>query len=98
MKESTLKTRIKRDLTRLGCKVIAYPNTGLGEKGTPDLIGCYRGQMFLIEAKVGDNDPSKIQYRRLDEWNEAGAFADVEREDFDAEDFLLRLIKARTAC
>lgn len=29
--------------------------------GVPDIIGCYKGQMFAIELKVGKNKPTEIQ-------------------------------------
>ena len=47
------------------------------ETGTPDIIGCREGRMFVLECKVGYNKPTKIQTHRLKQWAGAGAVAAV---------------------
>lgn len=56
------------------------------EKGTSDIIGCYRGRYFAIEAKVGKNKPTPEQEIFLESVRQAGgiAFAAWSLEDVDA--------------
>lgn len=48
-----------------------------GKRGTPDIIGCYDGRMFVIEAKLEYNKPTAIQSAELQKWRDAGALACV---------------------
>lgn len=61
-------------------------------KGDPDLYGCIAGRMFVIECKQPGKYPSKIQYKRLREWNEAGAVTGVARSLEDAKTILNPLL------
>ena len=45
------------------------------DKGTADIIGCYRGRYFAIEAKVGKNKPTPDQELFLESVREAGGIA-----------------------
>lgn len=51
--------------------------TGYGVVGDPDLYGCCRGRMFLIELKQPGKEPTAIQRVRLNEWKKVGAIAFV---------------------
>ncbi len=55
------------------------------EAGTADIIGCYKGRYFAIEAKVGRNKPTVEQERFLADVREAGgiAFAAWTLDDID---------------
>lgn len=57
-------------------KLQPQPRSGI-EKGTPDLVGSYRGVALAIECKLPGNKPTAIQERRLKEWTEAGAIVAV---------------------
>lgn len=89
MKESELQSKILNALNRLvDCKAINIHGSMFTEKGSPDIIGAYRGRPFGIEVKVNGNDPAPIQTRRMTEWKRAGAFVLVAREDWTIEGFL----------
>ena len=93
--EQSLTKRIMRTLNSIeGVKAIKFHGSVYGEAGTPDIIGCVDGRMFLIEVKAGKNALSPIQERRLIEWAVAGAPSRVAREDFDVKAFVLSVINA----
>lgn len=60
-----------------GCKAVKFHGSEYTEAGTPDIVGCYRGRTFLIEAKVEGGKVSKIQDYRLKQWKSAGAVVAV---------------------
>lgn len=85
MRETALTRGILRALNaHPDCKAIK--TKGL-EVGTPDIVGCYRGQAFLVEVKATAK-VTKMQRWRLDEWARAGAVAVVARPDFSVQEFL----------
>jgi len=43
--------------------------------GEPDISGCICGQHVVIETKADGEEPRKIQYKRLREWERAGSIA-----------------------
>jgi hypothetical protein len=45
------------------------------DAGTPDILGCHRGQMFALELKLPGKKPTPVQARTLARWEEAGAIA-----------------------
>jgi penicillin-binding protein-related factor A (putative recombinase) len=47
------------------------------KKGTSDIIGCYQGRYFAIEAKIAPNTPTLNQQIFLDQVREAGGIACV---------------------
>lgn len=74
MRESALVTKIKRALEAEGAKVIKIHGGPNMEAGTPDLIGCYRRQCFVLEVKRDEkHKATALQCRRLEEWIFAGA-------------------------
>ena len=44
-----------------------------GKNSEPDIFGCRYGRMFLLEMKAPGKKPTKLQYKRLRAWAEAGA-------------------------
>jgi len=78
MKESAIVTRILKFLNRLPhCKAIKIHGSPYMEAGTPDILGCYHGQMFAFEVKTTKGKTSKIQDYRLSQWGIAGALAKI---------------------
>jgi penicillin-binding protein-related factor A (putative recombinase) len=69
-------TRVNSGLTVLGSekennkRVIRN-----AEAGTADIIGCYQGRYFAIEAKIKPNKPTPDQERFLESVREAGGLA-----------------------
>jgi hypothetical protein len=47
--------------------------------GIPDIIGCYQGRFFGLEAKVGANEPTVLQTKCMDKLKAAGAIVAVVR-------------------
>jgi hypothetical protein len=41
--------------------------TGFGRSGVPDIIACYKGKFIGIECKSGDNKPTLLQLRNIDD-------------------------------
>ncbi len=56
------------------------------EKGTSDILGCYKGRFFAIETKVGKNKPTPEQEAFLASVRENGgiAFPAWSLDDVDA--------------
>ena len=78
MLEKTIVTKIKKALEAEGAKVIKVHGSPNMEAGTPDLIGCYRGKCFVLEVKKSEfGRVTMLQHKRLIEWAEAGAKAEV---------------------
>jgi hypothetical protein len=72
--EAEIKTKIKRYLKKiLHSKFVSYSPTPYGEAGTPDIVGCVKGKMVLIEVKVEGKNLTGLQVLRRDEWLSAGA-------------------------
>jgi Holliday junction resolvase len=67
---------------------------GYGTSGVPDIVGCYKGRMFAIECKAGDNKATALQYKNLEEIQAAGGFAFIINEDNI--DSLERVLKVMT--
>jgi len=76
MKESTLKTKIRKDLPAKAWR-FSPVQMGMGASGVPDIIACVptvirqedvgktMGLFVGIEAKVGKNKPTKLQMIQL---------------------------------
>jgi len=68
MSEARLSRAIQTYIRSLpNAKVIKIHGNTFTEKGTPDLIACIQGRMFLFEIKIGSYKLSKIQKVRLKE-------------------------------
>lgn len=46
---------------------------GANRTGEPDITGCLRGRRLEVEAKVGNNKPTKIQEAMLGKYARSGA-------------------------
>lgn len=57
------------------CVAVPYTPGTNGVKGTPDIIGCYRGFSFVIECKIAPNTPDEKQDYELKRWAMRGAIA-----------------------
>lgn len=59
-----------------GCYAVKT-HGGPFQAGQPDILGCFRGQMFALEVKRPGNKPTKLQVAMLRKWLEAGAIIGV---------------------
>jgi len=57
------------------CKAINIHGSVYMERGTPDIIGCYKGRIFLFECKADKGSLRPDQVIRLKQWTNAGALA-----------------------
>lgn len=72
--EAALTNSIRRYLRGVpGCCFEKRHGSAYARTGQPDISGCVNGRRFEIEVKAGDNKPTEIQTKRLEEWAAAGA-------------------------
>ena len=69
VKEADLITTIKKYLATLP-ETFAWKEHGgqYGTAGIPDIIVCHRGRLIALEAKVGKNQPTKLQAVTILNW------------------------------
>jgi Holliday junction resolvase len=81
---ATPESKVKAAVVKLLEKYDAYyfyPAThGYGRSGVPDIVCCVRGRFIGIECKAGDNKPTALQTRELDNIRRAGGIAVVINE------------------
>jgi hypothetical protein len=81
---ATPESKVKAAVVKLLEKYDAYyfyPAThGYGRSGVPDIVCCVRGRFIGIECKAGDNKPTALQVRELDNIRRAHGVAAVIRE------------------
>ncbi len=53
---------------------------GYGSSGIPDIVACYRGVFIGIECKAGNNTPTALQMKNLNQISQAGGFSAVINE------------------
>lgn len=73
--ETEIKRSIRQYLNKLkpDGKFISYCPVPYGEPGTPDIIGCYDGDMWLFEVKKKGGKITPLQSIRIKQWDAAGA-------------------------
>jgi Holliday junction resolvase len=79
--EKKVKDKVRKILTDLGAYHFMPATHGYGTSGVPDIIGCYKGRMFAIECKAGNNRPTALQMKNLNAVAAAGGFAEVINEE-----------------
>ena len=70
--EGRVKAKVKALLNKYNAYHFMPATGGYGRSGVPDIIGCYNGFFFAIECKAGDNKPTALQLRELDNIAKAG--------------------------
>jgi Holliday junction resolvase len=53
---------------------------GYGSSGVPDIVACYRGVFIGIECKAGNNTPTALQIKNLNQISQAGGYSAVINE------------------
>ena len=79
--ESKVKKKVKKILDDLGAYYFSPMATGYGRSGVPDIIACYKGKFIGIECKSGDNKPTLLQLRNIDDIKRNQGLAIVINED-----------------
>jgi hypothetical protein len=72
--EGRVKAKVKALLNKYNIYHFMPATGGYGRSGVPDIIGCYNGFFFAIECKAGDNKPTALQLRELDNIAKAGGY------------------------
>lgn len=72
--EHAVREACLRLLNQRGYAIVKH-QTGAGQRGTPDILGCVAGRMVVIECKTANNDPTPAQHGKLRRWQDAGALA-----------------------
>lgn len=80
MKESQLIQNIRKYLATLPeCFYWKEHGGQYGTAGIPDIIVCYKGRFIALEAKVGRNQPTRLQAATIVQIRHAGGIAAVVR-------------------
>lgn len=92
MTEQQIQKKIYDYLVAEGCYVVKVISAS--KSGVPDLIGCYEGRFFAIEAKTPAtrNNVSKLQEYNIDKIYEAGGQGIVKWDLDGLKEFLAGLI------
>lgn len=65
--ESKVKKQVKKILDDIGAYHFSPMMDGYGRSGVPDIIACYKGKFIGIECKAGDNKPTLLQLRNIED-------------------------------
>ena len=86
MKESQLIQNIRNYLKTVpDCFFWKEHGGQYGTAGIPDIIVCYRGWFIGLEAKVGKNQPTRLQQVTIEQIRKAGGVAAVVRSVADVQ-------------
>lgn len=70
--EATIVTKAQKALREIGC-VVTKIHGGPYQPDLNDLVGCYRGRAFMLEAKKPGEHMTPRQRVRAEQWAAAGA-------------------------
>jgi Holliday junction resolvase len=92
---STPEVKVKNAVKKLLKENNAYfcmpVSGGFGASGVPDIIACYRGFFIGIECKAGNNTPTALQKKNLqDIVNAGGGVAVINEDNLEDVEILLR--------
>lgn len=92
VKEADLITTIKKYLATLP-ETFAWKEHGgqYATAGIPDIVVCHRGRFIALEAKVGKNQPTKLQAVTIEQIRKAGGTAAVVRSVADVKTIISEL-------
>jgi len=79
--EAKVKAKVTQQLRELGAYYFFPVTGGYGKSGVPDIIGCYGSLFFGIECKAGNNKPTVLQQKNLNEIENNGGVALVINEN-----------------
>jgi len=65
--EGKVKKQVKKVLDDVGAYHFSPMMDGYGRSGVPDIIACYKGKFIGIECKAGDNKPTLLQLRNIED-------------------------------
>ena len=89
--EVKVKNKVKKLLKENNAYFCMPVSGGFGASGVPDIIACYRGFFIGIECKAGNNTPTALQKKNLqDIVNAGGGVAVVNEGNVEDVEILLR--------
>ena len=72
--EANLVRRILRELNSWPqTRAVKLHGSAYTRAGSPDILGCQSGRLFVIEVKSKGKTPTEIQHYELRQWELAGA-------------------------
>jgi len=81
----TLEGKVKKQVSKILKQYGAYhflPVTGgFGRSGVPDIVACYQGVFIGIECKAGDNKPTALQLKNLEDIHTNGGWGMIVNEE-----------------
>ena len=79
--EGKVKRRVTKILQKFGAYYFSPVTGGFGRSGVPDLVVCYQGVFIGIECKAGDNKPTALQLKNLEDIHTNGGWGMIVNED-----------------
>jgi len=79
--EAKVKKQIKAILDKHGVYYAMPIGSGFGNSGVPDFLCCVNGKFLAIEAKAGNNQPTALQIKHLNDITRAGGQSLVANEN-----------------
>ncbi len=79
--ESKVKRRVTKILQKFGAYYFSPVTGGFGRSGVPDIVVCYQGVFIGIECKAGDNKPTALQLKNLEDIHTNGGWGMIVNED-----------------
>lgn len=73
--EAKVKKRVVSILKEHGAYYFYPVSGGYGRSGVPDIVACWQGRFIGIECKAGDNLPTPLQQKNLEEIRKNGGVA-----------------------
>ncbi len=78
--EGKVKKKVQQILKDRGAYYFSPVTGGFGRSGVPDIVVCFHGRFVGIECKAGNNQPTALQQKNLDDIEKAGGVALVINE------------------
>lgn len=78
--EAKVKKAVTKILKDRGAYYFTPVTGGFGASGVPDIVACFHGKFIGIECKAGNNQPTALQQKNLDDIEKAGGVALVINE------------------
>jgi Holliday junction resolvase len=79
--EAKVKKKVIAILKEAGVYYFYPVMSGYGSSGIPDIIVCCNGRFLAIECKAGDNKPTALQERNMQQIRDNGGVAIVVNEE-----------------
>ena len=81
---ATPEAKVKKEVTKLlklwGAYYFSPVTGGFGRSGVPDIVACINGDFIAIECKAGNNQPTELQKKNLQNIGMAGGWPWVVNE------------------